>query len=695
MTDLLNLDNIVHETDVLNPSLNQSVQDLTCTILAISDRYENRGSLDSNVPYTTLCTRRKTSHLPLQEHAEAIADRLQLSNNLMKDDSTVLRMEILRAMPQCLAVKKIVLLRLQDTINLQLQKSKNTFYQSIKQKCSFFIMKNQFGSGIVTYFKFLQWLILLNLLPCILSFMFIIIPQSLENAYSPNNFNAWDLLTGSGFFTKTIFYYGFYSNNVIENIFGNFWYFPTAYFMTLFCCYILTFTVVSYKVVVSYKRCYAEIAGGVHNMYTNKIFCGWDFSISSSKLAKLWSASIYRELMENLSESERQLSLHFFTKAFTFFIRIVITIIVLSIICGAGAMLWIMLNNIKMEETDPLSIMIVPLTITGMMNILPLIISWLARFENYATERARLYMTGIRIYIMAAVLIGLFLRFVLINKKSGCWETFLGQEIYRLVIIDFCISIVGVYLTQVARSVWYKNFSHKVQRAKFDVAQNTLNLVYNQILFWISLYFSPLTSILIIMKMVITLYIKKNSLLKHYQPPLRSWKAAQTQTLFLALVFLGMVGVLILLGYSITKVENGICGPFQNYTYTWDFFINDILAVDKDSMTWTIVTQLTRPGIFAAVLISMSTCVYFLRAKTLASIEMVQILRKILIMQEKDKKFLLNELLQIHTRELHNKASTSDNESYTDSQSEVPSPEGDDKEFVLKVEQHHSTHNEL
>lgn len=46
----------------------------------------------------------------------------------------------------------------------------------------------------------------------------------------------------------------------------------------------------------SYRRTFIETAGGLKNVVTHKVFCGWDFSIATGEAAALKSKSIYNEL---------------------------------------------------------------------------------------------------------------------------------------------------------------------------------------------------------------------------------------------------------------------------------------------------------------------------------------------------------------------------------------------------------------
>ncbi|XP_011167449.1 transmembrane channel-like protein 5 isoform X1 [Solenopsis invicta] len=628
-----------------------------------NDGYTMSDNLNAIIPYATLRMRNVTS-LSNEECANAIASHLQSSNKFMQNDpqSEQFRIETVRTIPQCLTVKRSVKSQLvvtadQKTIKKSISCWKLFQYNVILKFVKIWMIMLNFlstmklwhqaikaieshhGSGIATYFKFLRWLLFLNTISCILSVTFIVIPQSLDQTHVSDNIKVLDFLTGSGFLSHTIMYYGFYSNGTVDAPFGTKYSIPFAYFLTLLCCYVITFVVLSLKVISSYKS-YVETRGKVHNLYSNKIFCGWDFSISSPKTAALQSASIYKELEELLAETRQHLRLHWFAKCMSIIMRLAVTSIVIFIICGIGALVWILLSHYEVEVPATISVMIVPIIITTIIYIFPAIISYLVSLERYGSKRTELYVAVIRNYTVAATIIGTLFVFWVINSTSYCWQTYLGEEIYRLIILDFIASLFGACLHFI-RFMVYKRFSTKVGRPEFDIARNTLNLIYNQTLFWMGFYFSPLISVMIVIKLIFTFYVKRYELKRYYQRPSQPWRAAKTHTLFLALAFLSIIAVLFTIGYVITNVKSDECGPFRNHPHTWDFIVDGMLSLKRDSPFWNVVSKLTRPVTGAAILVGMCIAVYCLRAKANASKELIQILSNMLLLQSQDKQFLL------------------------------------------------------
>lgn len=224
--------------------------------------------------------------------------------------------------------------------------------------------------------------------------------------------------------------------------------------------------------------------------------------------------------------------------------------------------------------------------------------------ERYNNKRTELYVTIVRNYALAAMIIGTLFVFWIINSTSHCWQTHLGEEIYRLLVLDFIALLFGTCL-HLTRSILYKRLSMKNDRSEFDIARNTLYLIYNQTLFWMGFYFSPLMSVIIVIKLIFTFYVKRYELKRYYQRPSQPWRAAQTQTLFLAFAFFGIIVVLFTIGYVITNVKSDECGPFRNHPHTWDFIIDGMLSLKRDSLFWSFVSKLARPITGAIILVGM------------------------------------------------------------------------------------------
>lgn len=111
-------------------------------------------------------------------------------------------------------------------------------------------VEGHFGSGVASYFKFVRWLFIMNVLVMIALLGFVVVPQVLFDYFGNNvtksannvDFDFVDIFTGDGYLTDTLLYYGHYTNETLE-IFSSVRYnIPFAYFFTMvvlfFCCFV-------------------------------------------------------------------------------------------------------------------------------------------------------------------------------------------------------------------------------------------------------------------------------------------------------------------------------------------------------------------------------------------------------------------------------------------------------------------------
>ncbi|XP_031778182.1 transmembrane channel-like protein 3 [Nasonia vitripennis] len=627
-----------------------------------SEDSENSETVNLIYPYTTLRMARSTAEA-MEEQAETIANHIQRKNKQDDPLSELAKLEMIRDMSQCLTLKRSVKAKIISE-SLKSKRRPIGYWKNLRYKMSMTISKmkiafrqfgssielwyhpiktieGHFGSGIATYFKFLRWLFIMNTVGCVFSICFVTLPQVLVQSHQIETFSSWDLLLGNGLFTNSIFYYGFYTNDTLMLDSEVAYDMPSAYFLTFVFCYTFTFILLCFKVARSYKKCYIETSSGANNRYANKIFCSWDWGISSQKAASLRSASIYRELEELLWDSKNLVTTSSCcTRIWTHLIRITMTTLILAVMCGTGVLLWLLLNEHEADETKVVSVLTVPVVITAIVTFIPPLMSWSVKYEKYAKDRVAFYITMIRVYIIAVIAVATLLTFWLTRGiQAGCWQTRLAQEIYRLVLLDLFVSVFGMFLVQVIRAS--KPLRERFGAPTFDIARNTLNLIYNQSLFWLVHYFSPPISLVILVKLLITFYVKKCELLYFCEPPSKFWRAAQTQTLFLALTFLGMISAITVLSYVLIYVDTSSCGPFAGTEYTWQHVVEQVLQLRRDSTFWIVLGEIANPGTGIALLITMCVAVYYLRAKAEASKQMVRILREMLVWQARDKEFLV------------------------------------------------------
>uniref|UniRef100_A0A7N8XQ65 Transmembrane channel-like protein n=1 Tax=Mastacembelus armatus TaxID=205130 RepID=A0A7N8XQ65_9TELE len=386
----------------------------------------------------------------------------------------------------------------------------------------------RFGTSVLSYFVFLKWLLMFNIFSFLVNFGFITIPLLVYDP-SPNippnvSFTGLEMLTGAGYFTYTIMYYGGYSNETLVGLVK--YDMKLAYFFTIAVYMVLCGIALIFSMASSFKKNYV-LADPTSNSAW-QLLSSWDFSITNERAV--------RQRKNNL--------------------RVQIQ---------ADAANWSLL-----QEAETL---LVPFVVSLMNLVVPLLYSLFNKFEHYSSHRRQIYALVVRNILLKMSILAVLCYYWMnvVAKKFSCWESVVGQALYRLVIVDFLFLMLGSFFGEFLSNVIGTRLIPRLGVPEFDVARNVLELIYAQSLAWIGIYFSPLLPAIQILKLFILFYLKKVSLTQNCQPPRRTARAAQMQTIFIALLFfpffVGSLSIVAYTAWRLTPSEQ--CGPFRGLNSTF------------------------------------------------------------------------------------------------------------------------------
>nr|CAI5856324.1 unnamed protein product [Callosobruchus analis] len=326
-----------------------------------------------------------------------------------------------------------------------------------------------------------------------------------------------------------------------------------------------------------------------------------------------------------------------FHRFLTIGIQLSMHVLILFVLIGIGSLLWFLMEKATAEDWSPI---ITAVAVNLIMTFAPIFFSVFVKYEGYDSPKIVLGLTLIRIFILGFVIIGVLIAFWLKNPNNICWETALGQEVYRLILFDFIFTVI---VSPAIDLIIYLFYRRKQDHPHFDISRHTMQIIYNQTLFWVGFVFSPLLSIVITIKMF-CLWYTRQFVLKLCKPSSETWRAAQTQTWFQMMTFLGLLLVGGLLGYMLSYVPSADCGPFRNYKYIYEFLTDEILQLKKNSFVLKILLYITKPNSIAVILIGLCALVYYLKEKAHAQQELVTAYRNMLLWESRDKEFLLKNI---------------------------------------------------
>ncbi|XP_049869029.1 transmembrane channel-like protein 3 [Pectinophora gossypiella] len=612
------------------------------------------------------------------KQADIIVREMEQHQRLMEDNPVAeeMRREALRDLPQGLTMKRHVRAKLSASVSLRSKRRPISMWRRMKYRLSFAWkrtkdrmrdvafsvelwyeairnIEGQFGSAVGSYFYFLRWLFVADLMLATAVIFFVMVPQILHDTPSSGSHSGWgirEFISGTGAYADSLLFYGHYHDGDVSSRGPLTYNMPFAYFFTMACLYLVIFGVLCYRTAYSYRRNFIETAGGFSHVFASKVFCGWDYGIVSPQAAALTATSIYNEFKELLNEQNRNnAKISACTKLCQNLTNIVINLATFGAIFGLGVGFWHLLRVTShwAGVTSHWEILL-SLTVTAAVAVLPVLFNLIVKLEYY-TPRTALYVTLARTWLLD---VGTLMLLLYYWTQSGnkCWETSFGQEAYRLVLLDSLVSLFILPIIEVVRGFVYK-MNPSLSAPEFNIAYNSLTLIYNQAVLWFGMLFSPLLVVAVTIKLLLLFYVKRECALRACKPACKIWRAAQTQTVLYMLVTLSLFATLFGFGSLFFNMPSKECGPFRQYGYVYEVLSEGVLRLSRHPAALQVILFITRPGVIAFLILFLCVAVYFMRARALAQHTMVEILRHMLVLQAKDKDFLLGAIAKVSNGE--------------------------------------------
>lgn len=569
-------------------------------------------------------------------------------------------------------------------------------------------IEGNFGTGIVAYFLFLKWLLFLNLSIFTLFFTFTVLPSILfvsktdidcpdveaeeccpliyQNQTMHNSMFILDLIQGSGFMERTRLFYGFYPNEtfVYKIHDGDLYYnFPLSYV----CITIVYFMVSLVAIVKSAAKGFKErlIEGeGQFYQYCNLVFGGWDFCIHNAKSASIKHKAIYNEMKgllerERLEEERQNRTRHEKVKLVS--IRVIVNLVVAIVLCSCGVAIYFVFNFCTsalkdMENPDTYAVVndlndikqlalefLPSMLIVSLNVIVPFIFKYLVTFERYAplfVIRLTLVRTVfLRLSSLIVLYASLYSKIACKPKETDvcvnsdcetplCWETYVGQQFYKLVLTDFAVSILITFFINFPRAFLARHINNKftklIGEQSFDLPKHVLDIVYLQTLCWIGSFFAPLLPFISILLFIFVFYIKKFACLVNSKPSSVMYRASRSNSMFMIVLLVSyVVCALLPIAYVIAEIQpSRACGPFRGFNFIWTAVVEAFTLTP----TWvqSVVFFTSTAGFGMPVLIILLLLLYYYSAVNSANRHMVMVLKNQLVLEGHDKQFLLDRL---------------------------------------------------
>ncbi|XP_053186910.1 transmembrane channel-like protein 7 isoform X2 [Scomber japonicus] len=486
------------------------------------------------------------------------------------------------------------------------------------------LIEGMFGTGILSYFSFLRFLVMLNLIIFVLVFSFVMLPIIIAPhaggniTYNQNdgsncsvypssarrglvNFHEHitDLLSGGGFLEQTYLFYGYYKADKIYFPWTTY-NLPLAYLLATVAYLFLSLVWIVKRSATGFKRNLIQDEDRFQS-FCNKIFAGWDFCITNENAARLKRSSLLYELKTDLEEERIKQKIKDRTrkqKCRIYLLRFVLNLFVIGVLAACFYSIYIatifsqkaQMSTVKVNFIVDLIIEYLPSLVITMANfITPLLFSFIINFEDYSPA-FEIRFTLMRCVFMRLTSIGVLLFSLwsqITNCTNGscvcgyndklysCWETRVGQEMYKLTIFDFIIIIAVTIFVEFPRKL-IVNYCHCGLakwwgQQEFSIPQNVLEIVYGQTICWIGTFYCPVLPAICTIKYFFIFYVKKVSLIKNCRPSTRPFRASSSNFFFLGVLLIGLLLACVPVTVSVAQINSSqACGPFVNYTTSWE-----------------------------------------------------------------------------------------------------------------------------
>ncbi|XP_045398651.1 transmembrane channel-like protein 5 isoform X1 [Lemur catta] len=525
------------------------------------------------------------------------------------------------------------------------------------------VIGGKFGTSVLSYFNFLRWLLKFNIFSFIVNFSFIVIPQLTVAEKNTLQFTGLELLTGAGYFRDTVMYYGFYTNSTIQHgSSGASYNMQLAYIFTVGVCLVICFFSLLFSMAKYFRNNF--INPHIYSRGIAKLIFCWDFTVTNEKAVKLKQKNLSTEIRENLSEilqENTKLTFHQQLSRFSAHMAAWTVSAGVAIACCV-AVYYLAEYNSEFLKThkNPGAVLLLPFVVSCINLVVPRFYSMFRLVERYEMPRHEVYILLIRNIFLKISIIGILCYYWLnIVALSGeeCWETLIGQEIYRLLLMDFVFSLADSFLGEFLRRIIGMRFITSLGLQEFDIARNVLELIYAQTLVWIGIFFCPLLPFIQMITLFIMFYAKNISLMMNFQPPSKAWRASQMMTFFILLLFFpSFTGVLCTLAITIWRLKPSVdCGPFRGLP----FFIYSIYSwIDTLSkrpgylwVVWIYKNLIGSVHFFFILTLIVLIITYLYWQITEGRKIMIRLLHEQIINEGKDKMFLIDKLIKLQDTE--------------------------------------------
>uniref|UniRef100_A0A4W3HBR6 Transmembrane channel-like protein n=1 Tax=Callorhinchus milii TaxID=7868 RepID=A0A4W3HBR6_CALMI len=525
-------------------------------------------------------------------------------------------------------------------------------------------IESHFGSGVASYFIFLRWIFGINIVLTIMTGAFVILPELLAGAtfgsipsktIPPEHIESaqdldtiWSL---GGYLQYSVLFYGYYGN---KRKIGRAGYrLPLAYFLVGIAVFAYSFIILLRKMA---KNSRLSMASASDENYTFcwKVFCAWDYLIGNPEAAESKTAAVINNIREAILEEQvkkKEKSL-----AVLISLRILANILVLLSLAGSIYIIYFVVDRSQELERTKIELSLwekneVSVVVSLITMIAPSVFELVSQLEMLHPRTTLRFQLGRVLVLYLGNLYSLIIALLdkvnsmsipvnqetpiimsnmtasfdynTLTQQNQCWETYVGQEMLKLSIIDMIFTVASILLIDFFRGLfvrylsdcWCWDLETKFpEYGEFKIAENVLHLIYNQGMIWMGAFFSPCLPACNVLKLIGLMYLRSWAVLTCNVPHQQVFRASRSNNFYLAMTLFMLFLCMLPTVFAIARYRpSPNCGPFSGQDRIYDILSETIV---NDFPVWfnTVMGYVTSPVVVLPALLLLFMLIYYLQS---------------------------------------------------------------------------------
>ncbi|KAG7327397.1 hypothetical protein KOW79_009003 [Hemibagrus wyckioides] len=209
------------------------------------------------------------------------------------------------------------------------------------------------------------------------------------------------------------------------------------------------------------------------------------------------------------------------------------------------------------------------------------------------------------------------------SQQDQCWETYVGQEMLKLSIIDMIFTVASILLIDFIRGLVVRYLSDCCcwdleskfpEYGEFKIAENVLHLIYNQGMIWMGAFFSPCLPAFNVLKLIGLMYLRSWAVLTCNVPHQQVFRASRSNNFYLAMLLFMLFLCMLPTIFAIVRYRpSQHCGPFSGQEKIYDIISE---TIEKDFPAWfsRVMSYVTSPVVVLPALLLLFMLIYYLQS---------------------------------------------------------------------------------